>query len=156
MDLSLREQRADANPEPRIIASAEGLLDAFETVVPTSAPRGAKAVAPHRERYIIHDNHEIRGRRPKYATEKLDEHRAAEIHVGERLDERHSGCPYMSARGQRLPLFAPRAKMPNVGQVVDNPPADVVTSPFVLAARISQAQNDFHYSSVPSPSSAFA
>src|SRR6202008_968607 len=61
----------------------------------------------------------------------------------------------------RFAVFFPAVKMPNVGEVVDQPPADVVTCRGVPAARLSQADddlqrlsnNDFLDSSSPSPSS---
>jgi hypothetical protein len=42
----------------------------------------------------------------------------------------------------RFAVLLPAVKMPNVGEVVDQPPADVVTCRGVLAARIPETDND--------------
>ena len=44
----------------------------------------------------------------------------------------------------RLAVLLPRLETPNVGQVVDEPPADVVTRPLVLLSWIAESEDDFH------------
>ena len=49
-----------------------------------------------------------------------------------------------AARDHRLAVAPPSIEMPNVGQVVENPPADVVPCCLVLAPGIAEAENNLH------------
>ena len=52
--------------------------------------------------------------------------------------------PTDAGRDARLAVLSPAVKTPNVGEVVDDPPADVVTRALVFLARIAQSNDDFH------------
>jgi hypothetical protein len=49
-----------------------------------------------------------------------------------------------AVRGAAVGDGAPRGKTPNVGQVVDDPPADVVTRALVFGTRIPQTDDELH------------
>src|SRR5688500_12677650 len=65
-----------------------------------------------------------------------------QIHVGLRLHEPDSFARDQSISDARFVILFPSVETPNVGQVVNYPPADVVTSRLVLAARITEAEYD--------------
>jgi len=79
--------------------------------------------------------------------------RTAEIHERERLEQPHAmpGDDAVGRAGGRGGV--PRGETPNVGQVVNDPPADVVTRVLVFLPRIAEADDEFHGGKSPRPSS---
>src|SRR6185295_4261749 len=69
---------------------------------------------------------------------------AAQVHVCLRLDQPHLDASDGTRGDTRVAVFPPAVKTPNVGEVVDDPPADVVTRALVFLPRIAQSNDDFH------------
>src|SRR5262249_13797816 len=67
----------------------------------------------------------------------------------ERLDQADLGAAHGASHDTRLAILSPGVETPNVGEVVDDPPADVVARAFVLLARIAKPNDDFHRLLVP-------
>src|SRR4051794_36656031 len=72
------------------------------------------------------------------------EHTAAQVHERLRLHELHLRRANEPTRHERLSLGFPPTEMPNVGEVIENPPADVVPRALVLFARIAEPEDDLH------------
>ena len=69
---------------------------------------------------------------------------AAQVHVRLWLDEPHARVANQAFGDQRVSFLAPGGETPNVGEVVECPPADVVTRAVVLSPRIPEADDDLH------------
>ena len=120
-------------------------LDALESVVPAGAPPGAKAIPAERQRDFVDDDHQVRRRRPE-----RDGAGTAEAPTPLRfmyvcgLTSRTRDAADRAGRHARFAVLLPAVETPNVGEVVDDPPADVVTRALVLLARVAQPDDDFH------------
>src|SRR5690242_318907 len=103
------------------------MLDRLEPVVPAGGAAGSASPGAEWERDLVDDHHQVRLPRPERPLEIWTQHFAAQVHVRERLDEAHLEAGDDARVGERLAVLLPplRVEMPNVGQVVEDPPADV-------------------------------
>src|SRR4051812_12779896 len=83
-------------------------------------------------------------RRPARATHVGPQDGAAEVHVSLRLHEPNVRRADVTADDAGVTVSSPALEMPNVGEVVQDPPADVVTCALVLLPWIPEADDDFH------------
>src|SRR5687767_4172780 len=119
-------------------------LDALQTVVAAGTALRAQAEAADRQSDFIDHHKQIGGWIPRFAAQIRMQRFAAQVHVRRRLHEADARAADRARRDARLAVLPPRLETPNVGEVVDNPPADVVSRLRVLRTRISQTENDFH------------
>src|SRR5690348_10807059 len=83
-------------------------------------------------------------RRPAGATQIRSQHRAAQVHVRLWLHQTDWRTADLTAHDTRLTVAPPALETPNVGEVVEHPPADVVSRALVLLPRIAEADDHFH------------
>src|SRR5262249_3564257 len=138
----------DANAQARVVLRADGSLDALQAVVTTGAAARAETIAAERQGDFVDDDHQIGFGGPRLAAKVRSQHGSAEVHVGLRLDETHAHAAHGASRDTRLAVALPRVETPNVGEVVDDPPTDVVPSALVLPPGVSEPDDDFHGSGV--------
>jgi hypothetical protein len=103
-----------------------------------------KAKGAQREGHVIDDDEQVVGDGPEGAFHVWGERVAAQVHERLRLEQANATPLDRPVRGARLGDGAPRGETPNVGQVVDHPPADVVTRILVFGTRIAEADDEFH------------
>ena len=120
------------------------MLYVFQSVVSASAPARAKAVPPYWQRHVVDNDEKIYLRSPEGTPHVRFERVSAEIHVSLWFHETNFSGSDAAVRNQCIVIFTPSVKMPNVGQVVHYPPADVVARRNVLPSRIAKTNDDFH------------
>src|SRR5688500_3771457 len=152
--------RTNADPETRIFLIAQRDFDASQPVVSacTSTRTNAKPADWQRD-VVDNDQHVARGG-PERTAKVVLEYLSAEVHVRERLDEPRARPTNHHVRDKRIVIALPSLEMPNVGEVVEYPPADVVPCRLVLTSWIAEPENHLQrlspdYFSVPSSSSVF-
>ena len=136
--------RPDADAKPGVLHRAQRLLDAAQTVVATRRTLRAKPERPERESDVVHDHQQVVGDRPEGALRVRRERVAAQVHERLRLQQSDPAAIQLAIRGARVRHRAPRGQTPNVGQVVNDPPADVVTRSLVFGTRIAETDDELH------------
>src|SRR5438105_13753816 len=134
--------RPHTDAQTRVILGAERLLYALQSVVSTRTSARANPYPSDRQLDFIDDNQQVLRRTPERPAHKILERLPAQVHVGLRLHQTDFHSAHSSGGDVRLAVFFPAVKMPNVGEVVYQPPADVVTCRGVLAARITEPDDD--------------
>jgi hypothetical protein len=135
---------ADADAQSRVLLGAERRLHAAQAVVPARRALGAKTEGAEREGDVINNNEQVVGDGPEWTLRVRRERIAAQVHERVRLKKANAASLQLAVRGARVGDAAPRGETPNVGQVVDDPPADVVTRGLVFGTRIAEADDEFH------------
>src|SRR5205807_5544812 len=115
-----RVLRSDADEQARLFLRLYDALDALQPIVAAGASLRAKAITAQRQRDFVNDDHEVGGGGPEWTPHVRAKHAAAEVHIGERLDEPHLDVSNGARCDARLAVFSPAVKMPNVGEVVDD------------------------------------
>src|ERR1700737_514258 len=134
--------RPYADTKTRVFLTAERMLDALQSVVAAGTSPGANPEATHGDLQFVDDNQKILGGAPERASRVILQRLPAEVHERLRLDQLDFYIGDDAACRVRITVFFPAVKMPNVGEVVDQPPADVVPCRGVLAARIPETDYD--------------
>src|SRR5450759_260125 len=134
--------RADSDSEAGVLLRPERLLHAFQAIVSAGASPRANASAADRQLHLVHHHEQILGGAPEGPTNVVPERPAAQVHECLRLHQPDLHASDSPVRDLRLAVFFPAVKTPNVGEVVDQPPADVVTCRGVIAARIPETDYD--------------
>src|SRR6185369_10185165 len=104
-----------------------GALHTLEAIVSACAAPGAKAITSERKCDLVHDDQKICRGRPKRPAYVGPQDGAAQIHVRLRFQKADLRASDISGRYACLAVPFPAVETPNVGEVVDNPPADVVS-----------------------------
>ena len=112
--------------------------------MPAGAAGRPQAVLANGHRDFVVDDHEIVGSAPAVALQVRAKCGATEVHEGLRLYQLYLLAANEPLCGERLTIFAPRVAVPLPGEVVNQPPADIVPGVFVLVARIAKSNDDFH------------
>jgi hypothetical protein len=134
----------DSDAEPRVLHGAERRLDAAEAVVAAGRPLGAEPERAEREGDVIDDDEQVVGDRPEGPLDVGSERVTAEVHERLGLQQADAAPVHLAVRGAGVRCRAPRGKTPNVGQVVNDPPADVVTRGLVFGTRVAEADDELH------------
>src|SRR5256885_15958110 len=103
------------------------MLDALEAVVSTRATVWAEADDADRQLDLVDRDQQIPGRTPERAPHEIFERLPAQVHIGLRLYQPDLYSVDGAVSDLGLAVLFPAVKTPNVGEVVDQPPADVVS-----------------------------
>lgn len=132
-----RPRRPDADPEPNEFAASEDVDDASKPFVPPVSPPISDPRLPHREAQVIDDHEEITGLQtgPLKGPDRL----AAQVYVGLRHDEEDFFASNRRGAHQGAVFLLGDFDSEEHRQRANDLEAEIVSGPFVLGSRISNA-----------------